>query len=146
MGGAADRLLIHECTRGIKQLQRVVANAFGLPQENVRIVCPFIGGALGRSGFQWSHTLLAAAAAKLLQRPVKLDSHSSADVRFGRPTRADGAEAFRRRGQKRESWWRASPRRQRILHSLTITPSRGQHVTHVVFLSECRGLTSARLG
>ena len=61
---AADRLLIHECTRGIKQLQRVVANAFGLPQENVRIVCPFIGGAFGSKGFQWSHTLLAAAAAK----------------------------------------------------------------------------------
>jgi xanthine dehydrogenase YagR molybdenum-binding subunit len=69
---AADRLLIHECTRGIKQLQRVVANAFGLPQENVRIVCPFVGGAFGSKGFQWSHTLLAAAAAKLVQRPVKL--------------------------------------------------------------------------
>src|SRR6266567_1631197 len=69
---APDRVLIHECTRGIKQLQRVVANAFGLPQENVRIVCPFIGGAFGSKGFQWSHTLLAAAAAKQVQRPVKL--------------------------------------------------------------------------
>src|SRR6266513_5394198 len=59
---APDRLLIHECTRGIKQLQRVVANAFGLPQDNVRIICPFIGGAFGSKGFQWSHTLLAAAA------------------------------------------------------------------------------------
>ena len=69
---APDRLLIHECTRGIKTLQRVVANAFGLPQENVRIICPFIGGAFGSKGFQWSHTLLAAAAAKLVQRPVKV--------------------------------------------------------------------------
>src|SRR2546421_1877146 len=69
---ASDRLLIHECTRGIKQLQRVVANGFALPQENVRIVCPFIGGAFGSKGFQWSHTLLAAAAAKQVQRPVKL--------------------------------------------------------------------------
>jgi xanthine dehydrogenase YagR molybdenum-binding subunit len=67
-----DRLLIHECTRGIKQLQRVVANAFGLPPTNVRIICPFIGGAFGSKGFQWSHTLLAAAAARLVQRPVKL--------------------------------------------------------------------------
>src|SRR4029453_19110379 len=67
-----DWLLIRECTRGIKQLQRVVANALGLPQENVRIVCPFVGGAFGSKGFQWSHTLLAAAAAKLVQRPVKL--------------------------------------------------------------------------
>ena len=69
---AVDRLLIRECTRGIKQLQRVVANAFGWPQENVRIVCPFVGGAFGSKGFQWSHTLLEAAAAKLVQRPVKL--------------------------------------------------------------------------
>jgi len=38
----------------------------------VRIVCPFIGGAFGSKGFQWSHTLLAAAAANLAQRPVKL--------------------------------------------------------------------------
>ena len=38
----------------------------------MRIVCPFIGGAFGSKGFQWSHTLLAAAAAKLAQRPVKL--------------------------------------------------------------------------
>src|SRR5919106_3872109 len=68
----SDRLLIHECSRGIKQLERVVANAFGLPQENVRIVCPFIGGAFGSKGFQWSHTLLAAAAARLVQRPVKV--------------------------------------------------------------------------
>jgi xanthine dehydrogenase YagR molybdenum-binding subunit len=43
-----------------------------LPQENVRIVCPFTGGAFGSKGFQWSHTLLAAAAAKQVQRPVKL--------------------------------------------------------------------------
>jgi xanthine dehydrogenase YagR molybdenum-binding subunit len=80
---ARDRLLIHECTRGIKQLQRVVANAFSLPRENVRIVCPFIGGAFGSKGFQWSYTLLAAAAAKLVQRPVKLT--------FTRPQMFDSA-------------------------------------------------------
>jgi xanthine dehydrogenase YagR molybdenum-binding subunit len=69
---APNRLLLHEATRGIKQLQRIVSNAFGLPQESIRIVCPFVGGAFGSKGFQWSHTLLAAAAAKLVQRPVKL--------------------------------------------------------------------------
>ncbi len=68
----SDRVLIHESTRGVKQLQKVVANAFGLPPENVRIVCKFIGGAFGSKAFQWSHTLLAAAAAQLVQRPVKL--------------------------------------------------------------------------
>ncbi len=80
---APDRLLIHESTRGIKQLQRIVANAFSLPGENVRIVCPFVGGAFGSKGFQWSHTLLTAAAAQLVQRPVKLT--------FTRPQMFDSA-------------------------------------------------------
>ena len=80
---APDRLLIHEATRGIKQLQKIVANAFGLPRENVRIICKFIGGAFGSKGFQWSHTLLAAAASKLVQRPVRLT--------FTRPQMFDSA-------------------------------------------------------
>ena len=89
---APDRLLIHECTRGIKQLQKIVANAFSLPRENVRIVCPFIGGAFGSKGFQWSHTLLAAAAAQLMQRPVKLT--------FTRPQMFDSAGQRARTEQK----------------------------------------------
>src|SRR2546423_2168492 len=88
----SDRLLIHESTRGIKQLQKVVATAFGLPPENVRIVCKFIGGAFGSKGFQWSHTLLAAAAAKLVQRPVKLT--------FTRPQMFDSAGQRARTEQK----------------------------------------------
>jgi xanthine dehydrogenase YagR molybdenum-binding subunit len=78
-----DRLLIHEATRGIKQLQKIVANAFGLPRDHVRIICKFIGGAFGSKGFQWSHTLLTAAASKLVQRPVKLT--------FTRPQMFDSA-------------------------------------------------------
>src|SRR6266566_8319799 len=80
---APDRLLVHECTRGIKQLQRLLAACFGLPAENIRIICPFIGGAFGSKGFQWSQTLLAAAAARLVQRPVKLT--------FTRPQMFDSA-------------------------------------------------------
>jgi len=80
---ATDRLLVHECTRGIKQLQRLLAACFGLPAENIRIICPFIGGAFGSKGFQWSQTLLAAAVARLVPRPVKLT--------FTRPQMFDSA-------------------------------------------------------
>src|SRR5437016_11012970 len=89
---APDRLLIHECTRGIKQLQKIVANAFSLSRENVRIVCPFIGGAFGSKGFQWSHTLLAIATAQVVQRPVKLT--------FTRPQMFDSAGQRARTEQK----------------------------------------------
>src|SRR5947209_2048417 len=67
-----DKLLIHDSTRSIKQLQKVIANAFTLPLENVRIVSPFVGGAFGSKGFQWSHILLCVAAARETQRPVKI--------------------------------------------------------------------------
>src|SRR5436305_10293116 len=33
---APDRVVIHEATRGIKQLQKIVAGAFNLPIENIR--------------------------------------------------------------------------------------------------------------
>src|SRR5205809_1500057 len=51
---ATDRLLVHECTRGSKQLQRILSTCFGLPVENIRIICPFMGGAFGSKAFQWS--------------------------------------------------------------------------------------------
>ena len=69
---APDRLLVHDSTRSIKNLQRILANAFGLPLENVHVISPFVGGAFGSKGFQWSHILLCAAAAHLAQRPVKV--------------------------------------------------------------------------
>ena len=56
---------------------------FGLPRENVRIICKFLGGAFGAKGLQWSHTLLATAAAQLVHRPVK--------ITFTRPPTFDSA-------------------------------------------------------
>ncbi len=67
-----DRLLLYEATRWIKGTQEIVANAFGLPQENVRVVDPFVGGAFGAKGFTWGHILLTAAASRLVGRPVRL--------------------------------------------------------------------------
>src|SRR5207248_3342966 len=54
-----------------------------LPLENVQIVSPFVGGAFGSKGFQWSHILLCAAAARETRRPVKLT--------FTRPQMFDSA-------------------------------------------------------
>jgi xanthine dehydrogenase YagR molybdenum-binding subunit len=115
---APDRLLIHDCTRGIKQLQRVAANAFGLPQENVRIICPFIGGAFGSKGFQWSHTLLAAAAAKLVQRPVK--------VTLARPQMFDSA-GQRARTEQRFSIGAGNDGKLMALRHATTTHSSPTH-------------------
>jgi xanthine dehydrogenase YagR molybdenum-binding subunit len=67
-----DHLTLHVSTRGVDLTQRVLAAAFGLPIQNVRITCPFIGGHFGSKGFTWSYFILAAAAARLINRAVRL--------------------------------------------------------------------------
>jgi len=67
-----DHLTLHVSTRGVDLTQKVVASAFGLPIENVRIICPFIGGHFGSKGFNWSYFLVAVAAARIANRPVRL--------------------------------------------------------------------------
>jgi xanthine dehydrogenase YagR molybdenum-binding subunit len=70
---AVDRLMIYDATQYVKGVQGIVSDAFGLPRENVRVICPFVGGAFGCKGPTWPHTILAAMAAKVVGRPVKLE-------------------------------------------------------------------------
>ena len=69
---APDKLTIYNATQWIKGDQAIVSQAFKLPAENVRVICPFVGGGFGCKGSSWPHTILAAAAAKVAGRPVKL--------------------------------------------------------------------------
>ena len=70
---APDRLTIYDATQYVKGAQAIVADAFGLKRENVRVICPFVGGAFGCKGPVWPHTILAAMAALVVRRPVKLE-------------------------------------------------------------------------
>ena len=70
---APDRLTIYDATQYVKGAQGIVAQAFGLPKENVRVICPFVGGAFGCKGPVWTHTILAAMAAKVVGRPVRIE-------------------------------------------------------------------------
>lgn len=67
-----QKLRLYDSTQFVKGVQNLVALAFGLEVENVRVICPFVGGAFGCKGALWMHILLAAAAAKMVARPVKL--------------------------------------------------------------------------
>ena len=46
--------------------------ALGLPEDKVRVISPYIGGAFGQRGSISPHTILAAVAARRVGRPVKL--------------------------------------------------------------------------
>src|SRR5450755_1244441 len=66
------KLTLYDATQFVKGVQNILANAFGLEIENVRIICPFVGGAFGCKGAVWMHVFLAAMAAKVAGVPVKM--------------------------------------------------------------------------
>src|ERR1700722_9651276 len=65
-------LTIYESSQGVGNLQSVLAQMFGLPRENVRVITKFVGSGFGGKLFPWTHCPLAVAAARQLGKPVKL--------------------------------------------------------------------------
>ncbi len=67
-----DMLTIYEESQAIFNMQGVLAQMFGLPKENVRVVTKFVGSGFGSKLWPWTHCPLAVAAARKLGKPVKL--------------------------------------------------------------------------
>lgn len=67
-----DRLTIWTATQGISNAQSTLAAQFGLEKDNVRVICPFVGGGFGCKGNLWPPATLAAMAARMVGKPVKL--------------------------------------------------------------------------
>ena len=65
-------LTLYDSTQGVVNLRSVLAQMFGLPNENVRVISKFLGSGFGGKLYPWSHVPLAAAAARQLDKPVKL--------------------------------------------------------------------------
>jgi xanthine dehydrogenase YagR molybdenum-binding subunit len=69
---SGDALTVYNSTQWVQGDRAVLAGAFGLPSEKVKVICPFTGGMFGSKGATGGHTLLAAMAARRVQRPVKV--------------------------------------------------------------------------
>jgi xanthine dehydrogenase YagR molybdenum-binding subunit len=67
-----DKLTLYDATQFVKGVQSILANAWSLPVENVRAICPFVGGAFGCKGAVWPHVLATAMASRAAGVPVKL--------------------------------------------------------------------------
>ncbi|MGE5183549.1 MAG: xanthine dehydrogenase family protein molybdopterin-binding subunit [Acidobacteriota bacterium] len=67
-----DRLTLYDATQYVYGVRARLAEIFGIPRENIRVIDHFVGGAFGCKGTPWSHVALAAMAAKVVARPVKL--------------------------------------------------------------------------
>ena len=65
-------LTLYESSQGVVNLRSVLAQMFGLPNENVRVITKFVGSGFGSKLWPWTQCPLAAAAARQLGKPVKL--------------------------------------------------------------------------
>jgi xanthine dehydrogenase YagR molybdenum-binding subunit len=66
-----DHLTVHDATQMAHGTQSTLADIFGIKDEQVRIVSPYVGGGFGGKGL-WTHQVLAIAAARLSGRPVRV--------------------------------------------------------------------------
>ncbi|WP_432240097.1 aldehyde oxidoreductase molybdenum-binding subunit PaoC [Herbaspirillum robiniae] len=67
-----DRLTVWTSNQMIDWGRGDLAKTLGLPKENVRLVSPYIGGGFGGKLFLRAEAVLAALAARAVQRPVKV--------------------------------------------------------------------------
>ncbi|WP_426060514.1 xanthine dehydrogenase family protein molybdopterin-binding subunit [Hymenobacter sp. B1770] len=69
---APDRLTLYDKTQGTLATRRDFAKEWGLPEENVKVIATFVGGAFGNALHSWPHESAAIIAAHIVKRPVKL--------------------------------------------------------------------------
>ena len=67
-----ENVTLYECTQGVVNHRIVMSEVLGVPRENVRVISRFIGSGFGGKLFPWPQSSIAAAAARMLNRPVKI--------------------------------------------------------------------------
>jgi len=63
---------LYETSQAVMNHRDVVAQMLGVPIENVRVISRFLGSGFGGKLWPWPHCVIAACAARNLNRPVKL--------------------------------------------------------------------------
>lgn len=66
-----DTLTLHDASQLVNSTAWTLAQVFGLDEKQVHVLSPYVGGGFGGKCL-WDHQILAAAAAKLVGRPVRM--------------------------------------------------------------------------
>ncbi|GIG89292.1 xanthine dehydrogenase family protein molybdopterin-binding subunit [Plantactinospora endophytica] len=69
---SGNRLVVHETTQWPMLVRQTLAAVFEVPESDVRVLVPYLGGAFGAGLRVGPHTVLTALAARTLNLPVKL--------------------------------------------------------------------------
>jgi xanthine dehydrogenase YagR molybdenum-binding subunit len=69
---ADGTLTLYETTQHIFGTKELVSIVLGVPSAKINVVSHFLGGGFGGKAYVWPHTLMAALAARVLKRPVRV--------------------------------------------------------------------------
>jgi CO/xanthine dehydrogenase Mo-binding subunit len=67
-----DRLIVHEPSQWPTLASQTLATVFNVPESNVRVLAPYVGGGFGAGLRTWPHAISTVLAARVVDRPVKL--------------------------------------------------------------------------
>ncbi|HEX7174667.1 MAG TPA: xanthine dehydrogenase family protein molybdopterin-binding subunit [Pyrinomonadaceae bacterium] len=67
-----DRLTVFDKTQGVYGVREHLASSFGVPEKNISVISPYVGGAFGSSLRPNYYPALTAMAAREIKRPVKV--------------------------------------------------------------------------
>lgn len=67
-----DSITLYETSQGVVNHRNVVVQQLGVAPEKVRVISKFLGSGFGGKLFPWTYSVLTAAAARAVKRPVKL--------------------------------------------------------------------------
>ncbi|HJW46851.1 MAG TPA: xanthine dehydrogenase family protein molybdopterin-binding subunit, partial [Lysobacter sp.] len=65
-------LTLYDSTQMVVGTRKLASLVLGFPEEKINVVCEFLGGGFGGKSWSWPHTLLVALAAKVVNRPVRV--------------------------------------------------------------------------
>jgi xanthine dehydrogenase YagR molybdenum-binding subunit len=67
-----DSLTVQDATQHVAGVHQVLAARLKLPLDKIRVIARHTGGGFGMKGWTWPHEVLAAVAARIVGRPVRL--------------------------------------------------------------------------
>jgi xanthine dehydrogenase YagR molybdenum-binding subunit len=68
----SGKFTLYESTQGVVNHHHTICQMLGMPLESVQVISPFVGSGFGCKLFPWPQSLMAAVAARHLNRPVKV--------------------------------------------------------------------------
>lgn len=66
-----DVLRVHDASQSVSHTAWSLAQVFGIDENNVHVTSPFVGGGFGAK-LLWEHHIIAAAASRVIGRPVRI--------------------------------------------------------------------------